>query len=195
MIGAMGTIESAEREFKAANTEPKIREVVSSLLKGFVDQGHSGASAAATIAAFEHLAPKMLDGVLVKMSDQEVFDLVEELANIYAARKVTKAEALEVVRVFCLLARHRPLVPLTGESFEWQEVGFGLLQNVRCPRVFKGKGEFDRAYDIEAIVFREPSGATFITGRPLPGYPNGSKVFISFPYEPKTSIVDVDGGV
>lgn len=43
-----------------------------------------------------------------------------------------------------------------------------------------------QAYDIDAVVFREPSGVCF-TGQ-------GSLQPIAFPYTPNTTYVDVDEG-
>ena len=82
------------------------------------------------------------------------------------------------------LLAYEPLRPLTGEPDEWAEVADGVFQNKRWSRVFKQADRFDgQAYDIDAKVFREPSGACY-TGRE-------SMVPVVFPYWPKTEYVDV----
>ena len=78
------------------------------------------------------------------------------------------------------LLRYEPVLPLTGNDDEWQEVGDGVFQNLRCPRVFKENGQ---AYDIEGKVFKEPSGACFTNEK--------SRVEITFPYTPTTEYLGV----
>lgn len=88
------------------------------------------------------------------------------------------------VNLFKDVSMFKPLIPLTGEDDEWNEVGEGVWQNKRCSHVFK---EMDvdgpRAYDIDGKVFKEPSGATYTS--------RDSRVYIKFPYTPKTQIVYV----
>ena len=74
-----------------------------------------------------------------------------------------------------------PLTPLTGKDEEWVEIKEGLWQNSRCPRVFKNnKGE---AWDVEGKIFVEPNGDAYTCA--------DSKVFISFPYVPKSEYIHV----
>lgn len=83
------------------------------------------------------------------------------------------------------LLKYEPLAPLTGDQTEWVEVSKGLFQNNRCSRIFKDAERFGGvAYDIDAVVFREPDGGCF-TGK-------GSHQVVSFPYTPRTVYVDVD---
>jgi hypothetical protein len=90
-----------------------------------------------------------------------------------------------LVSTFEKLARFQPLCPLNGDVSEWNDVGEysgePMWQNNRCGHVFKdGSG---RAYDIEGKVFREPSGACFTN--------KDSRVYVTFPYVPKTEYVDI----
>lgn len=81
------------------------------------------------------------------------------------------------------LLAYEPLGPLTGEPNEWHEVGDGILQNRRCGRVFKDPDVFDgQAYDIDAVVFREPNGSCFTS--------RDSRKIVTFPYTPETVYVD-----
>jgi hypothetical protein len=88
--------------------------------------------------------------------------------------------------MFKKLAMFEPIVPLTGEDWEWHEPSPGVFQNIRCSRVFKQADRFNgQAYDIEGRVFREPTGACY-TGAE-------SCVPVAFPYTPKTEYVNVPG--
>lgn len=89
-------------------------------------------------------------------------------------------------QLFDKLAAFKPLGPLTGADAEWFDHGDSMgdgtrWQNMRCGHVFKGNDGI--AYDIDAVVFEEPSGARF-TGR-------YSRRPITFPYTPKTVIAKV----
>jgi len=80
------------------------------------------------------------------------------------------------------LFRRLPVRPLTGEDNEWEQVSEGVWQNKRCSRVFKEVN--GRAYDVNGRVFRKPNGVCYTN--------SNSRVFITFPYMPKTEYVDVE---
>lgn len=82
--------------------------------------------------------------------------------------------------LFEKVSAFQPLQPLTGADDEWQEVGNGVFQNVRCSRVFKDE---TGAYDIDGRVFREPGCGACYTNRE-------SRVYVTFPYTPTTEYVD-----
>ena len=65
-----------------------------------------------------------------------------------------------VLDIFDKLSRFQPLTPLTGEDSEWVEVEKNLLQNRRCPQVFKTPtaGAWDTAGK-EHITFPYTPGA------------------------------------
>jgi hypothetical protein len=73
--------------------------------------------------------------------------------------------------------------PLTGDDAEWGEPFEydGCCQNKRCSHVFKDVD--GRAYDIDGRVFRDPDGCCYTN--------KDSRVYITFPYTPKTEYVDV----
>lgn len=87
------------------------------------------------------------------------------------------------LQFFSAMAQFKPWGPLTGDESEWGEVfdKIGSQQNKRCSHVFRDPD--GRAYDINGKVFREPNGNCY-TNR-------DSKVFIKFPYTPKTEYIDV----
>ena len=88
------------------------------------------------------------------------------------------------VQFFSAMARFKPWGPLTGDDSEWAESYDidGTQQNIRCSHVFRDAD--GKAYDSTGRVFREPNGICY-TNR-------DSRVFIEFPYEPKTEYVDVE---
>lgn len=78
------------------------------------------------------------------------------------------------------LLMYKPLSPLTGRAEEWVEVTKGLWQNRRCGSVFK---DDEKAWDIDAIVFRRPDGITYTSG--------SSRAYIQFPYIQKKRFIEV----
>lgn len=127
---------------------------------------------------------------------QAICEHVLKLLDVFADEGHSGSSAPYAINVFKKLAMFEPLVPLTGEDWEWHEVSDGVLQNLRCSRVFKQADRFNgQAYDIDGIVFYD------WYERPLdpdePGYPGTyhgkshytsreSMVPITFPYTPTT---------
>ena len=109
---------------------------------------------------------------------------MRELVLVFSTQGHSGLSASYATGLLQTLLRHEPVGPLTGEHGEWFDHGY-CQQNTRCGRVFIQADRFDgQPYDIDAVVFRESSGATF-TGR-------GSHQPITFPYTPKTIYIDVD---
>lgn len=98
-----------------------------------------------------------------------------------------------VLSVFNKLAKFDPLTPLTGADDEWNDItamwgaepGCRQYQNTRSSRVFKivEADGTEKCYDIEGIVFEEPSGVRFMNSE--------SSVPVEFPYTPSTRVVQV----
>lgn len=112
---------------------------------------------------------------------------VLELLEKFSEHGHSGSSAPYAIDLFSKLAAFEPLVPLTGEDWEWTEVFEGPLQNKRCSHVFKDKNRFDgQAYDIYAVVFWEwwtdPE-----TGEKSKSYftCSDSHQPIEFPYTPK----------
>ena len=87
--------------------------------------------------------------------------------------------------LFDKVAAFEPLGPLTGEDSEWACVsemsGEEMYQNKRCSHVFKGGDGI--AYDIDGVVFEEPSGCRSTGWQ--------SRLPVTFPYVPRTVIAKV----
>lgn len=112
---------------------------------------------------------------------------LRELVLVFSTQGHSGFSASYAIASLEKLLRFQPLRPLTGDPDEWGEPFDGMCkQNKRAGHVFiDDPRRFDgRAYDINAIVFREASGFCF-TGR-------GSAQPVTFPYTPRTIYVDVD---
>lgn len=140
------------------------------------------------------------DGNFKDDMQKAICDHVLKLLEVFSDEGHSGTTAPYAIDMFKKLAMFEPLVPLTGEDWEWSEVSTGGFQNKRCSRVFKRADRFDgQAYDIDGIVFYE------WRERPLnedeEGYPGtrrfkshftsrDSFVPITFPYTPKTEYVE-----
>lgn len=126
---------------------------------------------------------------------------VLKLLMVFADEGHSGTSAPYAINLFKKLAMFEPIVPLTGEDWEWADVrhnGDGSIhyQNKRCSHVFKeGDGQ---AYDIDGKVFWE------WCERPLSedeeGYPGidtfksyytgyESRTPVTFPYTPTKEYV------
>ena len=120
-----------------------------------------------------------------------VCDHVLKLLDAFADEGHSGSSAPYAINVFSKLAKFEPIVPVTGEDWEWVDVDNGMYQNKRCSHIFKQADRFEgQAYDIDGKIFwewyksdldGEISKSSF-TDR-------DSAVPIEFPYTPKTEYV------
>lgn len=135
------------------------------------------------------------DGMQEMMCEQ-----VMELLDKFSEHGHSGSTAPYAVNLFKQLAMFEPIVPLTGEDWEWNEVSDNMYQNRRCSHVFKDSKD-GQAYDSEGRVFFEWHE------RPLDedeeGYPGikrykthftsrDSRVPVTFPYTPTREYVEVE---
>ena len=126
---------------------------------------------------------------------------VTKLLDVFADEGHSGSSAPYTISLFSKLASFEPIVPLTGEDWEWNEVGPGVFQNSRCSHVFKEAGRFNgQAYDIEGKIFwswkeydLEPGEEGYPgVHRYKSSYTSGdSRVPITFPYTPSKEYVEV----
>lgn len=112
-------------------------------------------------------------------------DQVLELLELFSKHGHSGSSAPYAINLFTTLAKFEPIVPLTGEDSEWRDCSYGgepKWQNSRCGHVFKDSD--GKAYDCNGIVFKDKSGGYFTSGK--------SRVYIDFPYTPKTEYKDED---
>ena len=74
------------------------------------------------------------------------------LLDVFSNEGHSGTSAPYAIRLFSRLASFEPLVPWTGEDWEWNDTGRGVLQNKRASHVFKDE---NGAYDINGKVFWE----------------------------------------
>jgi hypothetical protein len=122
-----------------------------------------------------------------------VCDGVMKLLMVFAEEGHSGSSAPYAIDLFKKLAMFEPIVPLTGEDWEWSDVrhnGDGSIhyQNKRCSHVFKeGDGQ---AYDIDGRVFWEWYKDQETGEKCKSHYTSrDSRVHVTFPYTPKTEYV------
>lgn len=121
-----------------------------------------------------------------------ICDDIIQLLTIFGEQGHSGSSAPYAIELFSKLAKFEPIVPLTGEDWEWNDTGHGSLQNKRASHVFKDT-ETGECYDINGKVFWE--WCKPYEGRePFEPYKSyytcrESRVPVTFPYTPKTEYV------
>ena len=115
-------------------------------------------------------------------------DHILKMVDVFAEEGHSGFFAEYAISILQKLLRFEPLSPLTGEDDEWNDVSDlfedeEVYQNKRLSRVFKD-GKDGQAYDNRGKVFVEPDGCCYTS--------RDSRVYIDFPYTPKTEYVQVE---
>lgn len=119
---------------------------------------------------------------------QAICEGVLRLINQFSKEGHSGSTAPYSINLFKQLASFEPIVPLTGEDWEWTDVADHsdgpLWQNKRCGHVFK---DVNGAYDIDGIVFYDWYTDND-TGEKYKAYytSRDSRVPVTFPYTPTT---------
>ena len=127
------------------------------------------------------------DGKFNDGMQEAVCNHVMDLLKVFTDEGHSGTSAPYTVNLFKQLAMFEPIVPLTGEDWEWTEVSDGVFQNKRCSHVFKQADRFNgQAYDIDGIVFYDWY-ADEETGEKYKSHYTCSDSFVpvTFPYTPK----------
>lgn len=143
-------------------------------------------------AMTEFRAAKFIDenGVYCDEMQEAICNHVLKLIEIFAEEGHSGSSAPYAIDMFKKLAMFEPLVPLTGEDWEWHDVseyggrdGGPVFQNKRCGHVFKDNSG---AYDIDGIIWYD--WYTNEAGEKYKSHftNHKSKVPVIFPYVPKT---------
>lgn len=118
------------------------------------------------------------------------------LLDVFSSEGHSGSSAPYAIDLFKTLASYEPIVPLTGEDWEWNHIqddrtgNNPVYQNKRCSHVFKQADRFDgQAYDIDGKIFWEWYRGE--DGVPFKSYYTGreSAVPVTFPYTPKREYV------
>lgn len=127
---------------------------------------------------------------------QAICEHVLKLLEVFDGEGHSGSSAPYAINVFKTLASFEPLVPLTGEDWEWNDIseygGGTKYQNKRCSRVFK---DIDgRTYDIEGKVFWEWWTDEDGVKRKSHYTCSDSHVDVVFPYTPTREYVYRESG-
>jgi hypothetical protein len=141
----------------------------------------------------EFRAAKWLDenGNYCDEMQEAICKHILKLLNVFGEEGHSGSTAPYTINLFSKLAAFEPVVPITGEDWEWVEVSTGVYQNKRCSHVFKQADRFNgQAYDIDGRVFWEWVKSS-IDGTIYKSYFTGGDSFvpITFPYTPKREYV------
>jgi len=129
---------------------------------------------------------------------EAICENILELLDVFHSHHNSGTSAPYTVDLFSKLALFKPLVPLTGEDWEWNDVStycadermVSVYQNKRYSAVFKQSDRFDgQPYHLEGRVFWEWNINS--EGEPYKSYYTNSESFtpITFPYTPTTEYV------
>lgn len=127
------------------------------------------------------------DGEFKCKMQKMICDHVMKLLDVFNEEGHSGSSAPYAIGLFSKLAAFEPVVPLTGEHWEWNAVGDGVFQNNRCGHVFKNASRFGgRPYDNDAVIFYDwyvdpktgEKSKSFFTSRE-------SARVIEFPYTPE----------
>lgn len=117
---------------------------------------------------------------------------VLDLLKVFSDEGHSGSTAPYTVNMFKTLSMFEPLVPLTGEDWEWTQIEFGpdmKYQNKRCSHVFKG--DDGRAYDSEGRIFYDWYTDEETGEKRKSHYTcSDSRVFIEFPYTPNREYIE-----
>ena len=113
---------------------------------------------------------------------------VLDLLNVFEKQGHSGSSAPYMINLFTKLANFKPIAPITGEDWEWSDVGRDgdiggvLYQNKRCSSVFKND---TGAWDIDGKVFWEWQMG-YESGKPYKSYytNRGCHIPVTFPYNP-----------
>ena len=140
------------------------------------------------------------DGTFKDEWQKLLCEQVKELLAMFGDHGHSGSTAPYAINLFKQLAMFEPIVPLTGEDWEWTKLDYGddiKYQNKRCSHVFKGAD--GRAYDSQGIIFYDWCEREL--DEDDEGYPGvrrfkshftsrDSRVYIEFPYTPVQEYVE-----
>jgi len=111
--------------------------------------------------------------------DKRIADAVVSLVD-YTQHSGWEGFSIDtVIQLYRKLVNRRPLTALTGDDSEWSQFNNQLMQNRRCPSVFKSAD--GKAWDTDAVIRITDAGHIVID--PV------EKHYITFPYTPKVEII------
>jgi len=131
------------------------------------------------------------DGKYIDEMQEAICLHILKLLDVFGDEGHSGTTAPYTINLFSKLASFEPVVPITGEDWEWVDHG-ECMQNKRCGHVFKQANRFNgQAYDIDGKIFWEWYKGE--DGKPFKSYYTSaeSQIPITFPYVPKREYVFV----
>jgi hypothetical protein len=80
------------------------------------------------------------DGNYIDEMQEAICKHILKLLEVFDGEGHSGSTAPYTINLFSKLAAFEPVVPITGEDWEWNEVEGGVYQNKRCGHVFKQAG-------------------------------------------------------
>lgn len=132
------------------------------------------------------------DTAIIEDFVPEILALVDKFGNSGQSGGSAPYTAGAIVEALKKLLMFQPISPVTNEAADWFEPMDGMFQNKRCYGLFK-ESQDSKPYYLDAMIWRTPKGATY-SGSAWHGSERlRSRQYVkTWPFEPKTFIVDVD---
>jgi len=173
--------------------EVEVKNVIDTVRMKQLMQKHSHAALEFRAAGWVNVNGEFSD----EMQANICLDILE-LIEVFSNQGHSGTTAPYTASMFEKLAMYKPIVPLTGEDWEWNCISDArtdnvpVFQNKRCSSVFKQPDRYDgQPYDIDGRLFRETTTDENGEGCKYYYTSKHSHVLIEFPYTPKTEYVDV----
>jgi len=137
------------------------------------------------------------DGKYIDEMQEAICLHILKLLDVFGDEGHSGSTAPYTINLFSKLAAFEPVVPITGEDWEWTCINDDrtdnnpVYQNKRCGHVFKQADRFDgQPYDIDGKIFWEWHKSEE-DGKMFKSYFTGSEscVPINFPYTPKREYI------
>lgn len=121
-----------------------------------------------------------------QLMNNNIIEIIKTfIIPLYVDEHYNEKDKKEIIRKFCRLSDHKPLVPLTGEDDEWKHESFdsSTEQNVFCSAVFRKQGDNSTAVYIDGRIFSDDGGRTWFRKGGNSNPQLNSEINITFPFE------------
>ena len=194
----MSLLEYAENELRFTDIEQGLKDDILSLVSVFSKQGHSGMSASIVRNLFVNKVRDSLKNISEDLYSKKgdfyggmTGNALKELSTTLRNMNLIEKDKNSVLEKFNLLAKWKPLSPLTFKDEEWREIREGSYQNIRNSAVFRN-GKDGRPYYIDAyIMIREDDGTGWYGFIQLKGNKRVGKCYIKNPVEMPTIRISI----
>jgi len=184
----------ATRQLRFLDVTEEKRMEYESILDIFSEQGHSGFSAGYLISYVKILSNKTSNEIkekLNEMTKETDSDGMQKVMNKDIIQILNKIDEYhfnkEEINNLTRLMDWKPIIPLTGEEYEWiidnEIVGNITQQNRICSAVFRNKNDNSTAHYIKGRIFSDDGGWSWFTRGDNHGARLGSSIPVKFPFK------------